>query len=82
MSSGLDNNPFFAYRLSADHVIETEPIGRDLYRFVGVIRPSGNSAMAWPSSRSWVDGVARSRKYWSEHAQRGGGRFRLSVRAR
>jgi hypothetical protein len=38
----LDNSPFYAYRVSADDIIEGEEIAPGLYRFVRVIRRSGN----------------------------------------
>ena len=38
----LDNSPFYAYRVSADDVIEGEEVARGLYRFVRVVRRSGN----------------------------------------
>lgn len=38
----LDNNPFFAYRVSADDIVEAEEIAPGFYRFLRVIRPSGN----------------------------------------
>jgi hypothetical protein len=38
----LDNSPFFAYRVSADDVVEATEIADGVYRFNRVIRPSGN----------------------------------------
>ena len=41
----LDNNPFYAYRVSADDVVEGELIAPGMYRFVRVVRPSGNRSI-------------------------------------
>lgn len=41
----LDNNPFYAYRVSAGDVVEGEPIAPGMYRFVRVVRPSGNRSI-------------------------------------
>lgn len=41
----LDNNPFYAYGVSADDIVEGEPIAPGMYRFVRVVRPSGNRSI-------------------------------------
>jgi hypothetical protein len=41
----LDNNPFYAYRVSAGDVVEGELIVPGLYRFVRVVHPSGNRSV-------------------------------------
>jgi hypothetical protein len=41
----LDNNPFYAYRVSADDVVEGKLIAPGMYRFVRVVRPSGNRSI-------------------------------------
>lgn len=41
----LDNNPFYAYRVSAGDIIEGKLVTPGLYRFVRVVRPSGNRAI-------------------------------------
>lgn len=41
----LDNNPFYAYGVSAGDVVEGEPIAPGIYRFVRVVRPSGNRSI-------------------------------------
>lgn len=41
----LDNNPFYAYGVSADDIVEGEPIAPGMYRFVRVVRPSGNRSV-------------------------------------
>jgi hypothetical protein len=38
----LDNSPFFAYRVSANDIIEGEEVAPGFYRFVRVVRRSGN----------------------------------------
>jgi hypothetical protein len=38
----LDNAPFYAYRVSADDVIEGEEVAPGFYRLVRVVRRSGN----------------------------------------
>lgn len=41
----LDNNPFYAYGVSADDIVEGEPIAPGMYRLVRVVRPSGNRSI-------------------------------------
>lgn len=41
----LDNNPFYAYGVSADDIVEGERIAPGMYRFVRVVRPSGNRSI-------------------------------------
>ena len=38
----LDNSPFYACRVSADDIIEGEEVAPGFYRFVRVVRRSGN----------------------------------------
>lgn len=41
----LDNAPFYAYRVSADDVVEGEFITEGFYHFVRVVVPSGNRTL-------------------------------------
>lgn len=38
----LDNSPFYAYRVSADDIVEGAPVANGLYDFVRVVQRSGN----------------------------------------
>ena len=41
----LDNNPFFAYRVSAGDIVEAVEEAPGFFRFVRVVQPSGNRTM-------------------------------------
>jgi hypothetical protein len=51
----IDNNPFYAYRVSADDIVEGEPIAPGMYRFVRVVRPSGNRSIRVAFERFTAD---------------------------
>ena len=38
----LDNSPFYAYGVSADDIVEAEPVADGLYEFLRVVTRSGN----------------------------------------
>jgi uncharacterized protein DUF4265 len=51
----LDNSPFFAYRMSADDVVEGSPISPGMYDFVRVVEHSGNRTVRLMFATDRVD---------------------------
>jgi hypothetical protein len=64
----LDNSPFYAYRVSAEDVVEGRFVAEGFYEFVRVVGPSGNRTVRLmfgeqradtPYGKAVLDGVVR-----------------------
>jgi hypothetical protein len=65
----LDNNPFYAYRVSAGDIVEGEPIAPGMYRFVRVVRPPATGPSEWRLKRSRQTPRRRSRSWRADVAR-------------
>jgi hypothetical protein len=54
----LDNSPFYAYRVSAEDIIEGTPVAEGLYEFVRVVERSGNRTVRLMFGEAKADSAA------------------------